>query len=111
MTKDQYLDMCEQMGEEPDWKKCPPAYEDFPQIVLDAISIFHSMGDRMYPDIGYIGKDFTNWKFLLERYAIKEHLIDYVFDLVLWLDGRKIEDSQKRLKAEYDKVKRKGNIK
>ena len=43
--------MCEQMGEEPDWKKCPPAYEDFPQVVLDAISIFHSMGDRMYPDI------------------------------------------------------------
>ena len=35
MTKDQYLEMMEQMGEEPDWEKCPPDWEDFPDIVSD----------------------------------------------------------------------------
>jgi len=107
MTKDQYLEMCEQMDEEPDWDKCPPAWEDFPPIVIEAISIFNSLGDRIYPEIGYIGKDFTNFKFLLEQYSVEEHNVDYIFDLVLWLDSRQIEASQKRIKAEYDKIKRK----
>ena len=107
MTKDQYLEMCNQTGQEIDWEKCPPDWEDFPQIVIDAINIFHSMGDRMYPEIGYVGKDYINFQFLLEQYSIEEHQKDYVFDLILWLDSRKIEASQKKLKAEYDKIKRK----
>ena len=107
MTKDQYLEMCTQTGQEIDWEKCPPDWEDFPQIVVDAFNIFHSMGDRIYPEIGYIGKDYTNFQFLLEQYSIEEHQKDYTFDLIIWLDSRKIEASQKRLKAEYDKIKRK----
>ena len=34
--------MCNQTGQEIDWEKCPPDWEDFPQIVVDAINIFHS---------------------------------------------------------------------
>ena len=101
------MEMCNQTEQEIDWEKCPPDWEDFPQIVIDAISIFHSLGDRMYPEIGYIGKDYINFQFLLEQYSIEEHQKDYVFDLILWLDSRKIEASQKKLKAEYDKIKRK----
>ena len=52
MTKSQYLDMCEQMGEEPNWEKCPPDIEDFPQTLLNALNLFYSLGDRIYPDIG-----------------------------------------------------------
>ena len=107
MSKDQYLEMCEQMGEEPDWEKCPPEWGDFPDLVIDSVNIFYSMGDRMYPEIGYVGKDYTNFNFLLEQYNIEDYQKDFVFDLVLWLDGRQIEASQKRLKAEYDKLKRK----
>ena len=107
MSKDQYLEMCEQMGEDPDWEKCPPDWEDFPLIVIDIMNIFHSMGDRIYPDIGYVGKDFTNYEYLLEQNNIEEHQKAYVFETILWLDSRKIEASQKRLKAEYDKIKRK----
>lgn len=107
MSKDQYLEMCEQTGSEPDWEKCPPEWEDFPPVVVDSVNIFHSMGDRIYPDIGYVGKDYTNFKFLLDNYSIEEHQKDYVLDLILWLDGRKIEASQKKLKAEYDKIRSK----
>ncbi len=99
--------MCEQTGEEIDWEKCPPEWNDFPTVVLDAMNIFHSMGDRIYPEIGYVGKDYTNFNFLLTQYSIEEHQKDYVFDLIMTLDGRRIEASQKKLKAEYDKIKRK----
>ena len=99
--------MCEQMGQEIDWDKCPPDWVDFPQVVVDSINIFHSMGDRIYPDIGYIGKDFTNFNFLLDQYSIEQHQKDYVYDLIMTLDSRRIEASQKKLKAEYDKIKRK----
>ncbi len=107
MTKSQYLDMCEQMGQDPDWEKCPPEIEDFPELVVDIVSIYNSLGDRIYPDIGYIGKDFTNLNYLLKRYKVKEYMQDFVFDTILQLDSRKIEASQKRIKAEYDKIKNK----
>jgi hypothetical protein len=107
MTKDQYLEMMEQMGEEPNWDKCPPDWEDFPEIVITALNIFNSLGDRLYPDIGYIGKDFTNFDFLLKNYKVESHNTEYIFELILFLDSRAIELSQKKLKAEYDKMKRK----
>jgi hypothetical protein len=107
MSKDQYLEMMDQMNEEPDWDKCPPDWEDFPELVVTCVNIYHSMGDRIFPDVGFIGKDYTNFKFLLENYGIEEHQKDFVFDTLLWLDSRAIEASQKRLKAEYDRMKRK----
>jgi len=107
MTKDQYLEMMEQMGEEPDWEKCPPDWEDFPDVVILAMNIFNSMGDRVYPEIGYIGKDYTNFDFLIKYYGIEEHTKEFIFELLLWLDSRAIEESQKKLKAEYDRMKRK----
>ena len=107
MSKDQYLEMMDQMNEEPDWDKCPPDWEDFPELVVTCMNIYHSMGDRIFPDVGFIGKDYTNFKFLLENYGIEEHQKDFVFDTLLWLDSRAIEASQKRLKADYDRMKRK----
>jgi|TARA_R110001592_G_scaffold186677_1_gene431050 hypothetical protein len=108
MTKDQYLEMMEQMGEEPDWEKCPPDWSDFPDQVILAMNIFNSMGDRVYPEIGYIGKDYVNFEYLLKHYGIEEeHIKEYVYELLLWLDSRAIQESQKKLKAEYERMKRK----
>ena len=45
--------------------------------------------------------------YMLERYGIEEHMKDYVFDTLLWLDSRAIEKSQQRIKAERDKMNRK----
>lgn len=99
--------MCEQTGEEIDWDKCPPAWEDFPEVISTCLNIFNSMGDRVYPEIGYIGKDFTNLEFLLNLYSVEQHQIDYVYDVILWLDARAIEKAQKKLKAAYDRIKNK----
>ena len=107
MTKDQYLEMCEQMGENPDWEKCPADIEDFPSTVIDAMNIFKSLGDRLYPDIGYVGKDFTNFEFVKSQYCIEKHQEEFLLEIILFLDSRNIEISQKRLKSEYDKIKNK----
>lgn len=107
MTKSQYLDMCEQMGEEPNWEKCPPDIEDFPQTLLNALNLFYSLGDRIYPDIGYVGKDFTNFNFLLNKFGIEKHQEEYIFDIILWLDARQIKISQDKIRAEHDKIKNK----
>ena len=88
MSKDQYLRMCEQTGEEIDWEKCPPEIEDFPESIIRALNIFESLGVRVYPDVGYVGRD-------------------WIFELLLFLDSRAIQESQKRMKAEMDRIKRK----
>ena len=107
MTKDQYLRMVEQTGEEIDWDRCPPDMEDFPDSVLMAMSIYNSLGDRIYPDVGFIGKDFTNLPLLYDNYFIEEYQKDWIFELLLFLDGNNIKESQKRLKSEIDRIKRK----
>lgn len=107
MTKSQYLDMCEQMGEDPDWDKCPLDIEDFPELVLTTLNLYNSLGDKIYPDIGYTGKDFTNFNFLLNKFGIEKHQEEYIFDIILWLDARQIKNSQDRIKAEHDKIKNK----
>ena len=99
--------MCEQTGEEIDWEKCPPEVEDFPDSVLTALNIFNSLGARLYPDIGYVGRDFTNLNKLYEIYLVEKHEEDWLFELLLFLDDRAIEESQKRMKSEMDKIKRK----
>ena len=107
MTKDQYLRMVEQTGEEIDWERCPPEWDDFPTSVETAMGIFNSLGDKVYPEIGYIGKDFTNLPLLMSIYHIYDYEKEYVTELLLWLDGRQIDKSQKQLKAHMDKAKRK----
>ena len=99
--------MVEQTGEEIDWERCPPDLEDFPESVYTALNIFHSMGSRVQADIGYIGKDFTNLSLLYKFYYIEEYEKDWIFELLLFLDGREIKESQKRMKREMDKIKRK----
>ena len=36
MTRNKYLDMCEQLEQEPIEKEIPPAWEDFPELVQNA---------------------------------------------------------------------------
>ena len=101
------MEMVEQLGEEPDWEKCPPDWEDFPPIVGEILNVYHSMGDRVFPDVGYIGKDFSQFEFFLKHYNIQKHQHDFVISTILWLDSKAIERSQKKIKAEYDRMKRK----
>ena len=104
MTRERYLDMCEQLGKEPKEDEIPPDFEDFPLEMQEAIAVFNTLGDRVYPDIGYVGKDYTNLPILIQVHGIED--TDYLFEILHYLDGRAIEKSSETLKRQHDKLKR-----
>mgnify|MGYP001194667284 CR=1 FL=1 len=107
MTAEKYFEMQEQMGQPIEEDKIPPTIEDFPDEVGAAIDIFNRMGDRVYPEIGYIGKDFTNLDTYMKIYGIEDK--DFLLEIIEWLDARAIKKSAEQLKREYDKIKRKNS--
>ena len=107
MTKDQYLRMCEQTGQEIDWEKCPPDINDFPESTLTTLTIFNELGDRMYPEIGYIGKDYTTLELLFKLHYIDSHTEkEWSTDLLLFLDAQMIKQSQQSIKSAQEKSRR-----
>ena len=108
MTKDQYLRMVEQTGEEIDWERCPPDAEDFPQSVLTIMNVYNSLGNRIESDIGFVGKDFTNLNLLSDlENIVTDSEKDWAFELLLYLDSYFVAESQQKMKAEFDKMKKK----
>ncbi len=96
--------MMEQLGKDPIEEEIPPDWEDFPEIAQDAILIFNALGNRIFPEVGYTGKDYTNLTLLMEHYKIQNK--EFLLDLLIWLDSKTIKNNDEKLKAEYDKMKR-----
>ena len=105
ITKDKYFAIIDELNEEPDPEKIPPGPEDFPESVQIALQIFNMLGDRVYPEIGYVGKDYTNLPIFLDLYDVEDR--EFTLELLAWLDSRAIKKSSDQLKKEYDKMKRK----
>jgi len=109
MTRDRYLKMCDQLGQEPDPTELPPDWEDFPPIARDAMNTFAVLGDRIFPEIGYIGKDFTNLPVLMEIYGVEDRDKELFLEILHTLESRAIKSSQDILKKEREKLKRKSS--
>ena len=104
MTRDKYLDMMEQLGKEPIESEIPPDFEDLPEIVVQALSTFNMLGDRAYPEIGYVGKDYTNLSYYIDIYDVEDK--EYFLEILAWMDARAIKKSSEMMKREYEKLKR-----
>ena len=107
LTAEKYFEVQEQMGQPIEEDKIPPTMGDFPEEVEVALDIFNRMGDRVYPEIGYVGKDFTNLNLYMEVYGVEDK--DFLLEIIEWLDARAIKKSAEQLKREYDKIKRKNS--
>jgi hypothetical protein len=107
MTQARYLEMCEQLGKEPNPEEMPPDINDLPEEVQQAIFIFNLLGDRVYPDIGFVGKDYTNLPILLELHGVEDK--ELVLEVLNFLDSRAIKKSSEQIKRERDKLKRKSS--
>jgi len=105
ITREKYLEICTQMKQEPDPDKIPPDLHDFPESTQIAIQVFNMLGDRVYPEIGYVGKDYTNLPIYLKYYEVDD--IEFFLEILAWLDSRAIKKSSEELKRQYDKLKRK----
>lgn len=105
MTRERYFKMCEQLGQEPNPGEIPPSVEDFPDIAIQAMNTFSSLGDRIYPDIGYMGKDFTTLPYYIEMYEIEDK--ELFLEILTYLESRAINNSREYLNKEREKLKRK----
>jgi len=104
MTREKYLTMMQQLGQEPKNSEIPPDWEDLPEDIVIAINIFNVLGDRVYPEIGYVGKDYTNLPICMSLYSISDK--EFFLDVLTWLEARAIKKASEQLKREYDKLKR-----
>ena len=104
MDAARYFEMCEQLGKEPNPDEIPPSWEDFPDIAMQAMNTYSMLGDRVYADVGFVGKDFTNLPIYLEIYGVEDK--ELFLEILSYLESRAIEQSQEHLKKERDKLKR-----
>jgi len=107
MTRDKYFNMMEQLGQEAKESEIPPDWEDLPDLIVDAVNTFNMLGDKIYPDIGYTGKDYTNLHHYMELYDVED--TEYFLEILAWLDARTIKKASDQMKKEYDKLKRKNS--
>jgi len=109
ISQDKYFEIQQQMGQPIEEDKVPRRIEDFPDLVILAINIFNRLGDRVYPEIGYVGKDYTNLNLYMNTQGIEKRQEDFFLEILEWLDARAIKKSSEQLKREYDKIKRKSS--
>jgi|TARA_R100000479_G_scaffold157041_1_gene93701 hypothetical protein len=100
-----YFEICEQLGEEPDPDKIPVEIEDLPDIVKEALYAFNMLGDRIQAEVGYLGKDYSNLREIMNTQFIEDEQL--YLQILNWLDSRAIEKSADTMKREHEKLKRK----
>lgn len=104
MTQEKYLETCRQVGDEPNPDRMPPGVHDFPSDVQKAMILFNKLGDRIFPDIGYLGKDYTQLPIYMDVYEVEDRRL--FLETLLRLDSKLIQKSAAAMKAERDKIKR-----
>lgn len=95
----------EQLGKEPDPDKIPISYEDLYMDNQLTLNIYGKLGNRVYGDVGFVGKDYTNLPILIETYEIVDK--ELLLDLLNIIDSVNIENSQKIIKKAVDDMKKK----
>lgn len=72
MTKEGYLSMCEQLGNEPLAEEIPMDLDDFPYQVQIAMQIYQILPDRWEGFSGtYLGKEYSIIPFLFDTFEVE----------------------------------------
>jgi hypothetical protein len=95
----------EQLGKEPELDKMPLDYFDLCPDAQIAVNIYNRLGNRVYGDVGFVGKDYTNLPILIGIFGISNK--DLLIDLLNVLDASNIDKSQKAMKKMMDDIKKK----
>lgn len=100
--------MCEQMGTEPDPKRMPADFTDFPKTLQDAITIYSILPD-VWEGFGgtFLGKDYSILPYLTNQvYIINDHA--QLMQYLLMINNIVSTNRAQKQKAEQAKAKRKG---
>ena len=95
-TRKKYLQVCEQLGEDPDPSVMPMSLSDFPREVHEAIYLHGQLADRYATtDLGllYIGKDYSTFP-MFYKYAelLPEHET-LILEIVQFIDAKAVKKS------------------
>ena len=113
ISLDAYLDMCEQLGEEPDPEKMPLTVQDYPEEVQMAFFIHHLLPDRWEGMSGsYMGKDMSSLGTLLDIWEVddKKSVVYFLKHIEAEHAKQVNEKQEQKRKAEQNKAKAKGGI-
>ena len=105
---EQYIRICEQLGEEPDPQKMPLTESDFPDEVQVAFFMFNLLSDVWEGMSGsYMGKDWSGCDLLFSTYEVEDKRNTLYFMKMyerLTMNFR-FEEAERKRKAEERKAK------
>ena len=80
MTKDQYYEMCDMLGTEPNPEEIPVEFDDLPVLVQQALEIYQYLPDRWEGMSGtFMGKDYSVVFELFTTYEIESNIEKRLF--------------------------------
>lgn len=100
MTKEQYFEMCDMLGSEPVESEVPVEFDDFPDEVQLALSIYRMLRDEWeYMNGNYLGKNLNGIFELFEVYGIEFNDKKYYLELIHIIDSIRIDEIRKTNKS------------
>lgn len=99
MTKELYLEMCEQLGTVPKEEEIPVEFEDLVLEGQEAMLLYNIIPDKIDTNIGlYLGKDLTSLSEIFKILEVSDKKL--MLNLILIIDGIKKEYLSKRNKID-----------
>jgi len=93
MTKEQYVDMCEQLGSEPVESEIPVLFDDFAMEVQLGLSIFRMLIDEWeYVNGNYLGKNLNGIFELFDVYEVHPKDKKFYLELIHMIDSIRIDE-------------------
>ena len=97
MTKEQYFDMCEQLGTEPVDENIPIELADFPIEVQEAFNIYRVLRDEWEFVAGsYLGKNLNSIFQVFDAYNIPKIDQAFYYNLINNLFNEKFKEKRKK---------------
>jgi hypothetical protein len=101
MTKEQYFELCEAMGNEPVESEIPVEFEDFPLEVQQAFNAYRMLRDEWDTMTGsYLGKSLIGVKDVLEATEIELSDQKLVIMLIRMIDAVRSDEINNKKKME-----------
>jgi len=107
MTKDQYFEMCEMMGDQPVDDDIPVELADFPAEVQTAFEVYQVLQDHWEGMSGtYMGKNLTGIKDILDIFEVENQDRKTVLEFINLIDRERMTQYDNKRKQE-DSIKSK----
>lgn len=114
ITREQYLTMCESLGEEPNPEVLKRFTEitDFPEIAQTALTIYNNLSDNYIPGDypTYLGKDKSSLLVFFDIYGVEDaDEKSLILQIINIFDSHAVAASRKRVEAAIKKSKMKSS--